>query len=127
MLLTIAMIDVDNFKKINDKYGHHMGDEVLKNTVKILSKYTRKSDALGRLGGDEFVIIMVGNNINQAKVVCEKLCRIVQKHRHPKVGSVNISIGVAELTDNNSEETLLLKADKALYRAKAKGGNRVEG
>ena len=124
--MSLAMIDLDFFKKVNDTYGHLVGDEVLKETAKILRNSIRKADVVGRYGGEEFVIAMVGINIKNAQIVCEKLCKAVENYKHSSAGTITISIGVAELNKNDTVETLIARADKALYAAKEKGRNRTE-
>ena len=124
--LSIAMIDLDHFKKVNDTYGHIAGDNVLKETVSILHDNIRKADVLGRYGGEEFIIIMSGLDVKKAKIVCEKIRNIIEKHKHPKIGQVTISIGLAEFCNKDSAEKLIARADKSLYIAKENGRNRVE-
>jgi len=124
--LTIAMMDLDHFKKVNDVYGHIAGDHVLKKTANILRDNIRKADILGRYGGEEFVIIMVGLDIKQAEIMCEKLRKEIEKYRYPEVGQVTISIGLTMFCEKETSEQLIAKADQMLYLAKEHGRNRLE-
>jgi diguanylate cyclase len=128
--LSIAMIDIDNFKRINDWYGHTTGDLVLKELVAICNDNLRPYDIIGRLGGEEFAITMVGCALQEAFIVSERLREKVANHNIFANGqdiSIKISIGVAELSeDEESWDSILNRADKALYLAKNAGRNRVE-
>lgn len=128
--LSIAMIDIDNFKRINDRYGHIIGDLVLKELVAICNDNLRPYDIIGRLGGEEFAITMVGCALQEAFTVSERLRAKVANHVIHANGheiSIKISIGVAELSgDEESWDSILNRADKALYLAKKAGRNRVE-
>jgi diguanylate cyclase (GGDEF)-like protein len=128
--LSIAMIDIDHFKRINDTHGHAIGDLVLKKLVSICWDQIRPYDILGRVGGEEFGITLVDCDIQKASVVMERLRKSVEQHTVVSNGlevNITISIGVAQL-DNESDtwETVMNLADKALYRAKTAGRNRVE-
>lgn len=128
--LSIAMIDIDHFKRINDTHGHAIGDLVLKELVSICWDQIRPYDILGRVGGEEFGITLVDCDIQKASVVMERLRKSVEQHTVVSNGlevNITISIGVAQL-DNESDtwETVMNLADKALYRAKTAGRNRVE-
>jgi len=128
---SIAMIDIDNFKEYNDTHGHFNGDLALKLIAQSLHENIRKSDILARYGGDEFIIILPELDKNQAKKLAEKLCDVISKTTLPakkRVRKVNltISLGIASFpSDGTQEETLLKKADEALYSAKESGRNTV--
>lgn len=115
---SVAMIDIDNFKEINDTQGHLKGDEFLKRAAKIFKHSILNSDILARFGGDEFILMLPETSIEGALVVGERICRAIEKEFH-------VSIGVASVVPEDSLEDLINKADKALYRAKKQGGNKV--
>jgi diguanylate cyclase (GGDEF)-like protein/PAS domain S-box-containing protein len=128
--LSIAMIDIDNFKNINDRYGHTVGDLVLKELISICKDNLRPYDILGRLGGEEFAITAVSCTLQEAYNVSERLRKRIAKHiiqANGKDISIKISVGVAELSgDEKSWDSLLYRADQALYLAKKAGRNRVK-
>ncbi len=124
--LSIIMLDIDFFKKINDTYGHGIGDEVLKKLTEVISKNLRKLDKFFRIGGEEFVILLPGTDIEKAKIVAEKLRELVCKTKFNKVNKVTISIGVTQARKDDTPDTLLTRVDKTLYKAKNNGRNRVE-
>jgi len=131
--LGVVMTDIDHFKKINDQYGHLIGDAVLKEVTRRLAAGVRPYDAVGRYGGEEFLMVFPGCNASTLFVSAERLrCSIADQPIETKAGeiSVTLSFGLAttELGDNNLPdcETLLRSADEALYAAKARGRNRVE-
>jgi diguanylate cyclase (GGDEF)-like protein len=124
--LTVVMMDIDHFKSINDTYGHAMGDEVLQELARALSRQARPYDLVSRYGGEEFLILMPGIGLEQGKSAAERLRACVSAIRiegipHP----ITASFGVATLKPGQSPNTLFDRADQALYRAKAEGRNRV--
>jgi len=127
--LSIAMVDIDDFKKVNDTFGHVTGDKVLKAVATIMKSVIRKIDMIGRYGGEEFLVIFPNTPGDNAKIAAEKLRREVESHKFKykdREFKVTISVGVAEYKDGDTVETLIAKADEALYRAKEAGKNRVE-
>jgi diguanylate cyclase (GGDEF)-like protein len=122
-------VDVDNFKKINDTAGHVAGDNVLRLLAKIMQHNIRATDIIiARYGGDEFVLLMLETKISGAKVLLERLRRHVKTISLPKVKSVTVSCGLAEWDEGpppDTAETILKRADDALYEAKHSGRNRV--
>lgn len=121
----IAMMDIDNFKSINDKYGHPKGDEVINKVAKVINKSLREGDIVGRYGGEEFLVIMPDINIEQAKMISERIRKNIEELIFmPEGFHVTISIGV---TTNNNEESVKLVnlADELMYEAKKKGKNMV--
>jgi len=128
---SIAMIDIDNFKKYNDSQGHLNGDQALKMIAKTLIENIRKSDILARYGGDEFVMILPELDKHQSKSLAEKLCAVIGKTKLPRKKStvkvnLTVSLGISTFPeDGRSEEKLLKKADEALYQAKDLGRNAV--
>jgi len=125
-LLSILMFDIDHFKRANDTYGHHAGDNVLIEMAQIIRNNTRKPDVLARWGGEEFILLTPGIDISQALVLAEKLRTLVANHIFPIVGHITISIGVTQYMSFDSSESLVKRTDDAMYRAKESGRNRVE-
>ncbi|MFP5221080.1 MAG: diguanylate cyclase [Acidobacteriota bacterium] len=127
--LVFLMIDVDNFKAINDNHGHYAGDEVLKSMAKTLQHTMRVTDIVGRLGGEEFGVVLIQTEMDEALLIADRLLRALQSVCVlTKTGSIcyTVSIGVAEF--NRQEDTidsLMRRADIALYHAKETGRNRV--
>ncbi len=124
-----ALIDIDHFKRINDTYGHDIGDKVLRELAQLLVACTRDEDTVFRHGGEEFVLLVSANALPPAAEVCERLRRSVEQHDWSKwlpIGEqVTISIGLTTLVEQDDGATLLRRADLAMYRAKREGRNRV--
>jgi diguanylate cyclase (GGDEF)-like protein/PAS domain S-box-containing protein len=129
--LTIALIDIDYFKHINDTYGHASGDQALRCFTKICQKNIREIDVIARLGGDEFALLFPETNNEQAYVAMERIRLAITDHPFDileKQISITISSGIASLSsDKESFDELLSRADQALYHAKELGRNRVIG
>ena len=128
--VSLIMIDVDRFKAFNDKFGHVAGDRALSAVGHILRKQFRPRDLLVRYGGDEFAVLLPGVGEKEALVVADRVRGAVSGSTQSSSDSliqvpVNISMGVAELEENGSFESLLRAADEALYRAKAAGRDTV--
>ena len=126
--VSIIMMDIDYFKKINDTHGHHVGDIVLKAVATIAKKQIKDSGIIGRYGGEEFLIVLPNSDLNNANKIGEDIRTAVELYRYPikkdVYGKVTISLGIYEFT--RKDEFLLdglKKADKALYKAKAMGKN----
>ena len=130
--LSVAIIDVDRFKDINDSFGHQIGDAVLTEVAKRFSDSVRSSDYLARYGGEEFVVLLPETQLDDAVSFGEKLRDAVASAPVPIAGGrelpVTVSVGTASLTHTqfNAPEEMLAAADQALYRAKRNGRNRVE-
>ena len=126
--LTIALADIDHFKRINDTFGHQVGDEVLKALGTIFTTTCRAGDLIARYGGEEFVFVMAHTNKTDGHAACERVREAVQNHPwqtlHPDL-AVTISFGVSSETSLPSYEHLLSDADERLYEAKRSGRNRV--
>ncbi len=122
---SIILFDIDNFKSINDNYGHQKGDYVLKKVTEIFSKNIRKTDYFGRLGGEEFIIITPEIDAKSALIVAEKLRKLLEKSKFDDVGQITASFGISEFEKGKDVNQLLKEADDALYLAKRKGKNRV--
>jgi diguanylate cyclase (GGDEF)-like protein len=123
----VIIVDIDYFKKINDTYGHLIGDEVLIEFAKILEKNIRRIDVLGRWGGEEFMIICPETNLKGTKKLAETLHEIVSKSEFPIVDNITASFGVSVYDGDENINEVIARADKALYKAKVNGRNRVEG
>ena len=123
--LSMASLDLDRFKKVNDTWGHPIGDEVLKLTANVVKNSIRESDVLVRLGGEEFAILLPHTNIDAANMIAERTRRAIEEASHPIAGKVTASFGVAERQSGESYNSLYRRVDKALYRAKESGRNCV--
>jgi two-component system cell cycle response regulator len=130
--LSLIMVDLDNFKKCNDIYGHLVGDEVLKHVAKCFSQFLRKYDFIGRYGGEEFVICTPGVDASVAYTIAERLRKsmkhvnIQQEEGEPLQLYITASFGICELSDKIKDVYDLTKeADEALYQAKANGKDQV--
>jgi diguanylate cyclase (GGDEF)-like protein len=120
--LTIAMFDLDDFKSINDNFGHHQGDLALKNVGALMFENLRESDTAARMGGDEFIIILPRTNIDQAYSILERLSqKLVEAYPTP----IRISVGVTSYIDGEPVENMLKRADNSLYKAKELGKNQI--
>lgn len=122
----VILLDIDYFKSINDTYGHLIGDKVLKESAQILKNSIRDTDSAGRWGGEEFLIICPEANIEGLKVTAEKIRKNIESHRFGKIETVTVSSGISLYKENDTGDTILGRADIALYHAKNKGRNRVE-
>jgi len=123
--LSIAMVDIDLFKKINDTWGHVTGDVVLAEFAELVSTKIRKSDLFARFGGEEFVLCMPETPIENAHILVEKIRETVEQHTFADELKITVSFGLAEFTESESLETLISNADLALYDAKQAGRNRI--
>lgn len=128
--LSLMMIDIDDFKKINDTFGHKAGDDVLQELAHILQQKTRIHDLVARYGGEEMSILLPETNLQSALVIAERIRRMISSHDFPSEDQhihLSVSIGVAELdaVGQDTLDELLNRADKALYTAKKSGKDRV--
>ncbi len=121
----IAMYDLDNFKKINDLYGHDIGDKVLIETTYQVNKHIRKTDLLFRVGGEEFIILFPKENISNAAVVTEKIRQYLEKLEIIKNKSITASFGLTQIQKDDNLDTLYKRVDSLLYTSKQEGKNRV--
>ena len=126
--LSVLLIDLDHFKRINDIYGHVTGDYVLKMVANTLKASSRSADMTFRFGGEEFVVLLNKTDIAGAKVTAERIRQNIENlclHYANKQIPITLSIGVAALCHNEDKESLLERADRALYQAKQNGRNQV--
>lgn len=127
--LSLAMLDLDHFKRINDGYGHLAGDKVLKIIANVLRKRLRPNDFIARFGGEEFVLLMPDSSLSDALAVGEVLRAAIAAcpfHFKGEPVTITVSMGVAQLQPSERSELALKRADEALYRAKAAGRNQVQ-
>jgi len=124
--LCAVMVDLDHFKRVNDVYGHVVGDKVLTAFGDVLRRHTRAIDIVARFGGEEFVVLMPHTELEQGIAAADRIrTAFVACHVEPLSDPVTASFGVAELAAGEQREALLRRADKALYEAKRSGRNRV--
>ncbi len=126
---SMLLFDIDNFKEINDQYGHWAGDRCLKEIIKRVRPILRETDFIARWGGDEFVIIFPGTDLESAAAVAERLRKLIQNTRyvyHKQEISLTVSIGVTEINDSDPTQEMIFNCvDKAMYKAKKNGKNMV--
>jgi len=128
--MSVTMLDLDHFKKVNDAYGHLVGDEVLKETALRIQATTRAYDLVGRLGGEEFVVVHPDADYKQARTIAGRIWEAIGAQPYVIEGNkikVTASLGVAtlDLTTENDLTPALQRADRALYNAKKAGRDRV--
>ncbi|TCS71521.1 diguanylate cyclase [Sulfuritortus calidifontis] len=127
--LSLALLDIDHFKKINDSYGHQAGDQALVHLSKVTRQLLRPSDSLGRWGGEEFLIMLPNTDLAEAEKVMQRLQRELTKtfflHDNQRI-LITFSAGVAQRQAGEERDLWIRRADQAMYQAKAKGRNRVE-
>lgn len=125
--LTVAYVDLDDFKGVNDRFGHSFGDQVLKSIATSLKTNLRQSDSLSRVGGDEFVILLPETGEAHAREILSKLQAVVSATIHDGGLPVTFSIGAVAFDDPPADpDTLIRSADSVMYRAKAGGKNRLD-
>ena len=123
--LCLMMMDLDHFKQINDTYGHHTGDQVLKLFAHTLEALVRKTDYFARWGGEEFIILLPNTSYSEALEFAERLRLVTEHLKHMELPSFTVSIGVSEYQSDQSFEQWYEQADQLLYQAKEKGRNRI--
>ncbi len=124
---SLIFFDLDHFKKINDNFGHRVGDEVLEKITHIVSSANRSADIFARYGGEEFIILTPATDLSGALIHAERLRSDIEKEVFKTAGKVTSSFGVTEfIAESDTVEKLLDRVDKALYLAKDHGRNRVE-
>lgn len=122
---SVMIMDLDHFKRINDTYGHLIGDKTLVNLSQLVQENIRNIDIAGRWGGEEFMIICPETNLDGAKQLAEKIKSIIEECDFPHIHTLTCSFGVSEGREGDRIESIVGRADKALYRAKEEGRNRV--
>jgi diguanylate cyclase (GGDEF)-like protein len=125
---SVAVLDLDNFKYINDRYGHHVGDVVLRDFARRIQAQVRRTDCFGRVGGEEFVLVLPGTSAAQAALLIDRMLTVIRRSRplsdRPEFG-YTFSAGVSENLPGDSVASLYTRADKALYAAKLAGRNQL--
>jgi len=125
--LCIAILDIDHFKRFNDTYGHLIGDEVLVTIANKIDSNIRNTDFFARWGGEEFVLLMPETTLEDAKLICDKLRKLIEETEHKTAGKVTTSFGITNVQDEDKNlKSIFKRCDIALYNAKANGRNRVE-
>jgi diguanylate cyclase (GGDEF)-like protein len=128
--LTLVLADLDDFKLINDRHGHAVGDDVLREFASVLRSTVRESDLAGRWGGEEFLVLLTGTEADGALHLAERVRRALGERsflgKDGRPFSVTCSFGVAQHSAGGDERELFANADRALYRAKRRGKNCVE-
>ena len=123
--LSLIAFDLDNFKPINDNYGHAVGDLVLKNIANILHSNLREIDTPARWGGDEFMLLLPNTSLDQAEKLAEKIQQLINEEMNKQNWSVTASFGVAELKKSENPTRFTIRADNAMYDSKKLGGNTI--
>lgn len=124
--LSVIMADLDNFKSVNDTYGHQAGDQVLAAFGQVMQASIRQEDLAARFGGEEFILMLPGTAIEDATILAERLRESLENLAFPPSKTrVTASFGIAQYLPDDTFETLVKRADEALYAAKAAGRNRV--
>jgi diguanylate cyclase (GGDEF)-like protein len=124
--LSIIMLDIDHFKKVNDNYGHLVGDKCLAKVAEILKNNARMIDTVGRWGGEEFLIICFETDLNGSRKLAKKLLTLIEESVFPEVKHITGSFCVTSFIADDTLEIFINRADQALYNAKEFGRNRVE-
>jgi diguanylate cyclase (GGDEF)-like protein len=124
--LSLLLLDIDHFKAINDRHGHQTGDRVLVEICRRLGHQMRETDLLARWGGEEFVAVLPHTPAAAAMALAERIRRLIPSEPLPPVGAVTVSAGVAQLQSDDDLDSLFQRVDRALYRAKERGRDRVE-
>jgi len=123
----IFMLDIDNFKKINDTYGHDVGDVVIKKVADVIRHATRGSDYFGRWGGEEFIIMSPDSDVEGRKILADKIVNIINQHEFDDIGKVTISVGVTTVNETDKDlDDIIKRADQGLYKAKEFGKNQYQ-
>lgn len=124
--LELIFFDIDHFKEINDNYGHEAGDSILRELTSLVSRITRQADIFARFGGEEFVILAHNSDVGVGCELAEKIRRAVNQHSFTQVGRVTCSFGVAQYLPEDTTDSIIRRADDAMYTAKKRGRNLVE-
>jgi len=121
----LVFFDLDFFKKVNDTYGHDIGDETLITFAKTIDENIRVTDVFARWGGEEFTLIMPNTTIENGFQVVDNLRKLIQNTRFKQIGHKTCSVGLTSFKDGDVIESIVARADEALYEAKETGRNKV--
>ena len=129
--LSLLMIDIDHFKKVNDNFGHLAGDQVIRSVAQTMMNNVRPTDLLARFGGEEFIVVLPMTDLACARIVADRICAAVRQldtvgGSGEKLPQVTISIGIAQMATDELLDDLIERADQAMYKAKENGRDRVE-
>ncbi|MYM67573.1 diguanylate cyclase [Pseudoduganella sp. FT55W] len=121
----LGVLDIDHFKRINDQFGHVIGDEILLLVSRVLGRTLRRTDLLFRYGGEEFIAVVEARDLEAAEQLFERLRKAVESYRYPQVGKVTLSGGFCAVSTLVLPKSVLERADRAMYEAKKEGRNRM--
>jgi len=124
--IALVMLDIDFFKKVNDTFGHLVGDATLKKIATLLKENLRKNDICARWGGEEFMIALEVDSLESAVEITQKMRVVIASHKMDVVSKVTCSFGITLIKEDEDKKSAFLRADEALYSAKENGRNRVE-
>jgi diguanylate cyclase (GGDEF)-like protein len=126
--LSLIILDIDHFKRVNHTIGHLVGDAVLRELAVLIMNHCRKSDIIFRYGGEEIALILPGTNNERARLAAEKIRLAVESHSFLNITwPITVSLGVSSFDPGDTEENLIQRSDSQLYIAKNNGRNRTEG
>jgi len=124
--LSLSIFDIDDFKRINDTFGHIVGDSVLITIANMARKNVRETSYLFRWGGEEFVILLPETTLEGAKIQAERIRKEIADHEFEQVGRVTVSFGLTQYREGDTADSFLKRADEAMYKVKTSGKNRIE-
>jgi len=122
---SLIILDIDYFKKVNDNFGHPIGDRVMIDLCRLIKDQLRSTDVFGRWGGEEFLIVCPATSKDEAIIIAEKLRRAIDSTHFEPIGHLTVSFGVTSIREGDGEKEIVSRADRELYRAKSEGRNRV--
>jgi diguanylate cyclase (GGDEF)-like protein/PAS domain S-box-containing protein len=123
---TLLLLDLDHFKEVNDRFGHHAGDQVLRELTALLQAQSREADLLARWGGEEFVLLAPETFAAEGQALADKLRQAVAHHDFSQIDQLTVSMGLVALSPGDGIQDIMQRADQALYAAKGAGRNRLE-
>ncbi|MFU8793632.1 MAG: GGDEF domain-containing protein [Acholeplasmataceae bacterium] len=123
---SLVMFDIDHFKKVNDTYGHLVGDDVLKRLTKMILEDKRYEDQVFRFGGEEFFLLLPNTNLKGAVQLAERLHKLIQKMKIPKVNHITVSMGVVAYVKHEGVDAMIKRVDDLMYEAKVSGRNQIK-
>ncbi|MDF2178856.1 GGDEF domain-containing protein [Aliiglaciecola sp. CAU 1673] len=123
---SVILADIDDFKQLNDSMGHAVGDDAIRAVAAVLKNSIREEDVLVRFGGEEFLVLLPNADMDTAKLIAERMCRLTQTLSVPGREKLTLSLGVSQVAGLSDLEAAIHRADEAMYKAKEQGKNRVE-